>query len=321
MSKTTFAQDMDSHLTDNMRYDMSCKRLLSQKIILAWILQGCVPEYQDIPVQTIAETYIEGNPIISGIPVMPEMTNTTEKIQGLSTEDPSINEGTITYDIRFMSLVPKTKEPISLIINIEAQNDFYPGYPLIKRGIYYCSRMISSQFGTVFSHAEYGKIKKVYSIWLCLNPSTTIKNSIVRYAMKEEILCGNFTNKPQNYDLLSVIMVCLSEPEPTRDVTFLNLLNSLFSDSLTSHEKKQILSETFHIPMTYDLEQEVDSMCNLSAGLGRRYMEKGMTQGKAEAIIALMNSMNMTATEVMDKMAIPQNQRSQYMQLLKDLKK
>ena len=33
------------------------------------------------------------------------------------------------------------------MINVEAQNDFYPGYPLVKRGIYDCSRMISPQYG------------------------------------------------------------------------------------------------------------------------------------------------------------------------------
>lgn len=25
-----------------------------------------------------------------------------------------------------------------------------PGYPLLKRAVYYCGRMISSQYGTVF---------------------------------------------------------------------------------------------------------------------------------------------------------------------------
>jgi len=36
------------------------------------------------------------------------------------------------------------------IINLEAQNDYNSGYPLLKRGVYYCSRLISCQYGTVF---------------------------------------------------------------------------------------------------------------------------------------------------------------------------
>ena len=43
-------------------YDASCKRLLSYKIFLAWILKYCLDEYQDCDVTTIAEKYIEGSP-------------------------------------------------------------------------------------------------------------------------------------------------------------------------------------------------------------------------------------------------------------------
>ena len=64
------------------------------------------------------------------------------------------------YDIRFFAIAPVSGELIRLIINIEAQNDFYPGYPLIKRGIYYCSRMISAQYGTEFTNSHYENIKK-----------------------------------------------------------------------------------------------------------------------------------------------------------------
>lgn len=59
-----------------------------------------------------------------------------------------------------MATAPKSGELIRLIINVEAQNNFYPGYPLIKRGIYYCSRMISAQYGTEFSASHYEDIKK-----------------------------------------------------------------------------------------------------------------------------------------------------------------
>ncbi len=90
-------------------------------------------------------------------------------IRGAQTEDSTIKEGTVTYDIRFYAVVPRSGEMASLILSIEAQNDFYPGYPIIKRGIYYCSRMISSQYGVEFVDNQYEKICKVYSIWICAN--------------------------------------------------------------------------------------------------------------------------------------------------------
>lgn len=98
--------------------------------------------------------------------------------------DYTIPEGTVTFDIRFMALAPKSGELISLIINLEAQNDFYPGYPLIKRGIYYLSRMISAQYGTEFSESHYENVKKVYSIWICTNPPKNRENSITSYSFK-----------------------------------------------------------------------------------------------------------------------------------------
>ncbi len=36
-------------------YDAACKRLLSEKIILAWIMKNCLEEYRDCDVEEIAE--------------------------------------------------------------------------------------------------------------------------------------------------------------------------------------------------------------------------------------------------------------------------
>lgn len=145
--ETTISQGL--HTTDDSAgYDAACKRVLSEKVILARIMKACLEEYKDCNVNEIAEKYIEGTPQVSVIPVMPDEDQTI--INGMDTEDKSVREGTVTYDIRFYAIAPKTGEHIKLIINVEAQNKFYPGYPLITRGIYYCSRMISSQYGREF---------------------------------------------------------------------------------------------------------------------------------------------------------------------------
>lgn len=45
--ETTLAQALT--ITDQKsNYDASCKRLLAQKIILAFILKACIPAYKDI---------------------------------------------------------------------------------------------------------------------------------------------------------------------------------------------------------------------------------------------------------------------------------
>ena len=46
------------------------------------------------------------------------------------------HEGTVYFDIRFTIVTPG-EERIKLIINIEAQKSYYPGYDLVTRGVYY----------------------------------------------------------------------------------------------------------------------------------------------------------------------------------------
>ena len=96
-------------------YDNACKKLLSNKIILAWIMKSCLQEYRECAIQEIAEKYIEGDLYVSEIPVYPD-EETPELIKGLSTEDTTIAEGTVTYDIRFSALIPGTDNRLSLII-------------------------------------------------------------------------------------------------------------------------------------------------------------------------------------------------------------
>lgn len=83
-------------------------------------MKECLQEYQNCTITQIAANFIEGNPQVSQTAVNPD-----EMIQGLSTEDSTMHEGTITYDIRFFAIAPVSQKPIRLIINVEAQNDFY----------------------------------------------------------------------------------------------------------------------------------------------------------------------------------------------------
>ena len=267
-------------------YDAACKRLLSEKIILAWIMKNCLEEYRDCDVEEIAEKYIEGTPQVGEVAVAADETNRVSMIQGAGNEDTSLTEGTVTYDIRFFAIAPVSGELIRLIINIEAQNDFYPGYPLIKRGIYYCSRMISTQYGTEFTNSHYENIKKVYSIWICMNPPKSRENSITRYYIAEENLVGSVKERKADYDLMAAVMICLGK-EGDSGTDLLKLLNVLLSTETGSQDKCQILEEDFHIRMTLALESEVSLMCNLSKGVEEKGIEKGRQEGKIAMVSAL----------------------------------
>ena len=208
------------------------------------------------------------------------------KVQGMGNEDISQNEGTVYYDVRFNAIAPSTEEHgnIRLIINAETQNRFKPKYPLIKRAVYYGSRLISAQHGTVFTKSDYQKLRKVYSIWICVNPAKRFRNTITRYSLKPETIIGNAVEAPENYDLINIVMVCLGKMEEWNDNNLIKFLGVLFQNELSAREKKDILERDFNIPMTEIFESEVDDMCNLSQGVAEEAMQKGLEQGRQEGI-------------------------------------
>lgn len=196
--------------------------------------------------------------------------------------------------------------------------------------------MISSQYGREFTGPDYGKLKKVYSIWICMNPPKSKENTITRYRLVEEHLVGEAVEPVGNYDLLSIVMLCLGDPEAEGKESALRMLDVLFSDETSVAEKKKILAEEYDIPMTQKLDQEVSSMCNLSEGVLRKGLTRGMAQGRAEGIAqgmaqgmtkgitkgilsslqSLMKNMNLSAEQAMVILDIPEGERPNYLALL-----
>lgn len=229
-------------------------------------------------------------------------------------EDASLTDGTVTYDICFQASAPVAGEQIQLIVNLEAPNDFYPGYPLIKRGIYYCSRMISAQYGAVFTAADFKAIRKVYSIWICTHPPKNRENTITRYEITEKNLVGNVRETVADYDLMAAVMVCLGKPGSEKENGALKLLDVLLSTETEVREKQRILQEDFAIQMTQTLERKVSVMCNLSKGV----WEKGATDFALNAIRNLMETMGWSVEQAMAALKIPEADRAKYAGLLKE---
>ena len=307
---------MISTAGEKAAYDNACKRLLANKIILAWIMKSCLEEYRDCEISEIASKYIEGEAQISEAAVHSDEEAESLQIRGLNTEDSTINEGTVTYDIRFRAIVPGTGERISLIINVEAQNDFYPGYPIVKRNLYYCCRLVSSQYGTEFANSHYEKIKKVYSIFICMNPPNYRKNTINQYSIQEENLIGEFGENVEYYDLLTGIIICLGDVDD-KMTGILKLLEVLLSSERGTKEKQKILQEEFGIRMTQELEREVSEMCNLSDGVEQKGIAKGIAKGITASIRNLMESMGWSIEQAMDALQIPTEERNGYLNMLK----
>ena len=262
----------------NPEYDAAAKKLLSSKKILAWILKYCVEEFKDSSIADIRDRYIIGIPETASVPVLPDETNAaamrgTDRISGERTEDTTITEGKVTFDVRFRAITPHN-ELVQLIINIEAQRSRRTSYPLLKRAMYYVSRLISSQYGVDFDKAQYGKIKKVYSIWLCMDAPDE-KGGITRYRMQEEPEYGNVRTDKEDYDLQQVVMVYVAHARADMENRLLNLLGELFVSEDDASRKKAELIEHYDIDLNENEERLVSTMCNLSVGVYVRGRESG----------------------------------------------
>ena len=273
--RNEFAQNLDLAQA-KIQYDEQCKKVLGDKNVLSWILQRTVREYAGMNREEIMKC-IEGEPEIGSRRVNPGETNASQ-ITGMANEDKVNEEGTIFYDIRFFAWIPKSREKIRLIINVEAQKKYHTGYSLTTRGVFYGARMISAQLGTEFEIPEYDKIKKVYSIWICMNAPQYIGNAISEYKLEKTDLIPGIPDRRKEYDKLSVVMVCLNTKKETED-QFLGMLQTLFNTELAEKEKKERLEQEYEIQMENGFGKELSLMCNLSDTVEERGIQKGIEKG------------------------------------------
>ena len=304
------------------KYDENIRNILSNKSILAWILKYTTDEFSEYDIPKIMEC-IE-NPEVGNVRIRPGLTN-REKIVGLRNEDKVPNEGEVVYDIRFSVYKPleegkypkmngNNKENIKLIINVEAQNNFYPGYNIVTRALFYCARLLSAQLGTEFSAEDYDNIKKVYSIFICTDTSKMSENTITSYELSPRSLYGEMKKAP-GCDLLRAVMVCVGKTKikcyndkKDSPAGLLNLLKVILDDSMAVSDKIRILETEYSIESTHRIREELDRMCNLSDTIEQRGIEKGIERGEAVKLYELVNRYmkknNCTVEEACDVMGV-----------------
>ena len=96
-----------------------------------------------------------------------------------------------------------------IIINVEAQKNEPTEFAILNRAIFYVSRLISSQKERDFKNTNYDDIKRVYSIWVCMN---TDENSINHVHLINDTLMGSYVWKGK-LDLINIVMMMLGSKE------------------------------------------------------------------------------------------------------------
>ena len=270
------------------RLDTEVKKVLSDKTVLAWILKHTTGEFEPYPIETIKEC-IEGTPEVS----VHRMFSQSEKIEGMDTTSKIPREGEFSFDIRFKAMTPQSQK-VRILLNIELQKSYYPGYHFCSRGVFYCARMLSEQAYVEFTPDDYDSIKKVYSIWLCMQPPMKYANTITEYSMGETNIYGEFTGE-ENYDLLSVLVIRLCTDNNVEcENQLINMLNVLLSTKLKAEQKKELLETEYQMKMLADEKGDFDHMCNLS-DLIVEETEKIVTAGETvKSVTNLMNNLQLS---------------------------
>ena len=114
------------------------------------------------------------------------------------------------------------KDGISqVIINLEAQKDEPTGYHILNRAIFYASRLVSSQKERDFVKTNYNDIKRVFSIWICMN----LDNNCMNYVhLTDDSLMGVHKWKGR-LDLLNIVLIGIADELPEYDDEYLSLLH------------------------------------------------------------------------------------------------
>jgi hypothetical protein len=263
---------------DKIQYDEHVRQILKDKGILAYILKYAVKEFKDYSIDD-AKAAIDGEPEVAIRSVHPEAVSTLEN------ESKIPGEGKMYFDILFYAVTNDGYRQ-KMYINIEAQKSFYPGYDLVTRGIVYPARLISQQMDVEYTADNYDGVKKVYSVWICMNAPEKkhsykkVADSIVEYSIKPTILYPHNATDDEiatgRYDLMSTVFINLNSQNTINSKNVLiSMLSTLLSDKIKADEKKQKLEKEYGIKMSKELESEVSSMCNLSEAIEERGIERG----------------------------------------------
>ncbi|MBP5685673.1 MAG: hypothetical protein J6W72_04515 [Candidatus Methanomethylophilaceae archaeon] len=239
-------------------YDQPFKRMMANGVFTSNILGGFIEELEGKDPEFIVSC----------------LDLTDEKmIRMRNSESSSVKNGAIYRDVIFDLTVPGEGD-IKVIVNLEAQIDPRPKYPLEARAAYYASRALSDQKDEIGD--RYGKLCKVYSIWIVMQPLADFRNTVCRYKMEglyDPDYMGTQPIPPCDY--MEIVMIGLGAPGE-KGCTALGLLNTVFSKGLDLDERRRRVEEDYKIKVGQSFYKDMEAMTtNLDEELEAYYRKLG----------------------------------------------
>lgn len=287
-------------------YDAACKRVLMEREIASRLVKACVPEYEGVPLDEVAQRCILGDPGTKKGAGAPPL------LRGLRNDDNSVLDGDATFDMVIAAKAPGP-DGRDMLLDIEPQGEVgrLP-YPLPRRSLFYCARLVTSQHGVTFTNDDYQDLRKVYSIWVCLRPPKGTENTITRYEMTKKDVVGFVEDDSAEYDLMTVVMVRLGKPGSAGYTGILGLLGTLFSNNVPNDEKLRVLAEEYGIVPGERFKKEVAHVGSFGEVLFSEGVEKGEAKATLANIRSLMANLGLSLDRAMDALAIPAEDRERY---------
>ncbi|MBR6029630.1 MAG: hypothetical protein IKP40_11160 [Clostridia bacterium] len=162
----------------------------------------------------------------------------------------------------------------------------------------------------------------MYSIWICPDTLRSQKSSIVSYGLQELERLGEVKYRQPDYDLMRLIVIHLGASN--EDNELIGFLNTLFDETGLVQARKDAMEEKYHIPMTADITEVMNAMCNLSQGIEARGIKIGEKRGivigetrgiekeRLENLRSLMKNLGFSKEQAMSAIGIPSEQQARY---------
>lgn len=165
------------------------------------------------------------------------------------------------------------------------------------------ARMISAQKQTEFFHSDFDNLKKVRSIWICMDSEET-EDSIEEIGFDRKTVFGNKRNS-YHTDLMKGIIVNIRSGADSSSGKAVkksqNVLIAMLEELVSrknASEKKRILADEYGMTMTAELERRIQIMCNWSESIIERERKEARIEARIEALEKMIR-VNITKEQIL----------------------
>lgn len=279
-------------------YDHLCKMIIGNEEVLSRIIKAAVDEANHLNVEEIRR-------LIKGVHIGDLIVNPHFHL--VDKKGFIKDEGMVYYDILCYIDVPQEDgKNMRVYLNVEIQNNPYPGYSIITRGYAYISRIVSEQWGSEYDDKNYDGMKKVYSLWIMPKAPKRKDGYMNVYETNERIICGTTVEEKEIYDKGVILAIYLNKEHDELLTPLTVLLNNVLD-----YKGKQRIIEEYGLN-TKKIESEVKDMCDLGKSIVLEARNEGKQIERKEKNIAhvkkLMIGLQMSFKEAINLLEIPEKE-------------